>query len=281
MLMVIQHNMLASNANRMYGINTDSMKKSAEKLSSGYRINRSSDDAAGLAVSETMRRQIRGLSRASANAQDGISMAQAAEGALVEAQEMLQRMNELCVHAANDVLTSEDRSYIQEEIDRNIQELDRLSDIATFNDINMLGGKDGDLNTPFHVKLQVGTESNQTVEFDISSINATILGVADIDVRGDDGTGAQAAIEKLKTAITHNSEERSKLGAVQNRLDHAIRNMNNVVENTTASESRIRDTDLAREMVQYSIRNILSQASVSVSAQANQTNNGVMAMING
>ncbi len=279
--MVIQHNMLASNANRMYGINNASMKQSAEKLSSGFRINRSSDDAAGLAVSEVMRRQIRGLSRASANAQDGISMAQAAEGALVEAQEMLQRMNELCVNAANDVLTSEDRAYIQEEIGRNIQELDRLSDIATFNDINMLGGKDGDLNTPFHVKLQVGTESNQLVEFDISSINATILGVNDIDVRGDDGTGAQAAIEKLKKAITHNSEERSTLGAVQNRLDHAIRNMNNVVENTSASESRIRDTDMAKEMVQYSIRSILSQASVSVSAQANQTNNGVMAMING
>ena len=281
MLMVIQHNMLASNANRMYGINNVGMKASAEKLSSGFRINRSSDDAAGLAVSETMRRQIRGLSQASRNAQDGISMAQAAEGGLVEAHEMLQRMNELCNKAANDLLTAEDRGYIQEEINQSIKELDRLSNIATFNDINMLGGENGDLTTPFRVKLQVGTESNQQVEFEISSVNATILGVADIDVRGDDGAGGQAGIEKLKEAIAHNSRERAKLGAVQNRLSHAIKNMDNVVENTTASESRVRDTDMAKEMVAYSIKNILSQASVSVSAQANQTNSGVMAMING
>lgn len=281
MLMVIKHNMLASNANRMYGINDAALKTSTEKLSSGYRINRSSDDAAGLAVSETMRRQIRGLSQASQNAQNGISMAQAAEGGLVEAHEMLQRMNELCNKAANDLLTAEDREYIQKEIDHSILELDRLSNIATFNDINMLGGNNGDLTQPFHVKLQVGTESNQLVEFDISSVNATILGVADIDVRGEDGTGGQAGIEKLKNAISHNSRERAKLGAVQNRLTHAIKNMDNVVENTTASESRVRDTDMAKELVNRSIRNILSKASISVSAQANQSNNGVMALING
>jgi flagellin len=273
--------MLASNANRMYGLNNNSLKTSTEKLSSGYRINRSADDAAGLAVSETMRRQIRGLSRASANAQDGISMAQAAEGGLVEAQEMLHRMNELCVNAASDLLTAEDRDYIQEEINQSIKELDRLSNIATFNDINMLGGRDGDLTTPFQVTLQVGTESDSQVSFEISSINASILGVSDIDVRGNDGAGGQTGIEKLKDAISHVSRERSKLGAVQNRLAHAIKNMDNIVENTTASESRVRDTDMATEMVNRSIRNILSQASVSVSAQANQSNQGVMGLING
>ena len=281
MLMVIQHNMLASNSNRMYGINNVSLKKSAEKLSSGYQINRSADDAAGLAISEVMRRQVRGLTQAASNAQDGISMVQAAEGALHEAHDMLHRMNELCVKAATDTMTREDRSYIQSEIGHSIEELDRLSEIATFNNINMLGGDNGDINLPFKMKLQVGAEADQYIEFEINSINATTLGVADIDVCDDDGSGASSAIDKVKEAIARNSEERSNLGAIHNRLTHAIRNLDNVVENTTSSESKIRDTDMAKEMVAYSIRNIFSQAGLSMSAQANQSNSGVLGLVAG
>ena len=277
--MIIQHNMLASNTNRMYGLNNLGLKKSAEKLSSGYQVNRSADDAAGLAISEVMRRQVRGLSQASANAQDGISMVQAAEGALHEAHDMLHRMNELCVKAANDTMTYEDREYVQSEITHSIAELDRLSDIATFNGINMLGGENGDITKPFKAKLQIGAEANQYVELELNSINATTLGVKDINVLDDDGSGAASGIDVVKEAIKRNSEERSKLGAVHNRLTHSIKNLDNIVENTTASESKIRDTDMAKEMVSYSIRNIFSQASVSLSAQANQSNNGVLGLL--
>lgn len=279
--MIIQHNMLASNANRMYGINNVGLKKSAEKLSSGYKVNRSADDAAGLAISEVMRRQVRGLSQASANAQDGISMVQAAEGALHEAHDMLHRINELCVKAATDTMTYEDRSYVQDEIALSIQELDRLSDIATFNDINMLGGdpETGDKNAPFKVKLQIGAETGQYLSFELNSINASTLGVKDINVLDDDGSGASDGIQKVKDAIIKNSKERARLGTVHNRLQHTIRNLDNVVENTSASESLIRDTDMAKEMVSYSIRNIFSQSSLSLSAQANQSNNGVLGLL--
>ena len=273
--------MLASNANRMYGINNVSLKKSAEKLSSGYKVNRSADDAAGLAISEVMRRQVRGLSQAAANAQDGISMVQAAEGALHEAHDMLHRMNELCVKAATDTMTYEDRSYIQSEIEHSIEELDRLSEIATFNDINMLGGDNGDINAPFKVRLQIGADEGQSLEFEIHSINATTLGIKDVNVLDDDGSGAAEGINKVRDAIARNSEERANLGAVHNRLTHTIRNLDNVVENTTSAESNIRDTDMAKEMVTYSIRNIFSQAGVSMSAQANQANRAVLGLVSG
>ncbi len=277
--MVIQHNMLATNANRMFGLNDAALKKESEKLASGLRVNRSSDDAAGLAISEVMRRQIRGLSQAASNAQDGISMVQAAEGALVEAHGMLQRMNDLCVEAANATMTQEERSYIQDEIASNIEELDRLSEIATFNDIKMLGGEGGDLSTPFHVRLQIGAEEHQALEFDIASINASILGVDDINVTDDDGSGAASAIDKLKNAITKNSNERAKLGAIENRLNHTIKNLNNVGENTQASESLIRDADMSKEMVTHSIKNIFSKTSIAMSAQANQSHDGVLGLL--
>lgn len=280
--MVIQHNQLASNANRMFGINRVDQAKSTEKLASGYKVNRSSDDASGLAISEVMRRQVRGLTQASANAQNGISMVQAAEGAINEVHDMLGRISELCVKAANDTMTSDDRSYIQDEVSRNIAEIDRVNQLATFNDINMLNGgetrADG-TKDPFKVKLQVGAEEGQYISFEIGVINAKSLGIDDLDVRGEDNTGAAAGIEKAKSAMEITSRHRSMLGAVQNRLEHSIKNLDNIVENTTRSESKIRDTDMAGEMVHNSIKNILSKAGISMMAQANQSNNGVLGLV--
>ncbi len=280
--MVIQHIQLASNANRMFGINRVDQAKSTEKLASGYKVNRSSDDAAGLAISEVMRRQVRGLTQASSNAQDGISMVQAAEGAIHEVHDMLGRISELCVKAANDTMTSDDRAYVQDEIARNISEIDRVNQLATFNDINMLNGgatKADGTKDPFSVKLQVGAEKDQYISFEIGVINAKSLGIDDLDVRGNDNTGAADGIEKIKSAMAITSEHRSKLGAVQNRLEHSIRNLDNIVENTSASESKIRDTDMAGEMVNNSIRNIFSQAGISMMSQANQSNNAVLGLL--
>jgi flagellin len=272
--MVVQHNLTAMNSNRMLGLTTATQAKSTEKLSSGYQINRAADDAAGLAISEKMRRQVRGLTQASKNAQDGISSVQTAEGALNEVHDMLQRMNELAVKSANGTNQSEDRAYIQKEVDALISEIDRVATTTTFNERALL---DGTLN----VALQVGAEGNDdnTIQLSISEMSAAGLEVDSVDVSGDDGTSAQAAISTIKDAITKVNEQRSNLGAVQNRLEHTINNLNNVVENTTSAESAIRDTDMATEMVKYSNNNILAQAGQSMLAQANQSNQGVLSLL--
>ena len=286
--MVVQHNVTAMNANRQLGITTDIQAKSSEKLSSGYRINRAADDAAGLAISEKMRRQVRGLTQASANAQDGISVVQTAEGALNEVHDMLQRMNELAVKAANDTLTTQDRSYIQQEITQLSDEITRTAGSTEFNNQHLLDG------TFTNKNLQVGSETDNRNQINICimRLSATSIGVGAITKTNDAKTSdakdqidvmshsnAKSAIESIKQALISISKQRSDLGAIQNRLEHTIKNLDNVVENTQAAESQIRDTDMAEEMVRYSNNNILAQAGQSMLAQANQTNQGVLSLL--
>ena len=274
--MVVQHNLQAMNSNRMLNVNTASQAKSTEKLSSGYKINRAADDAAGLAISEKMRRQIRGLTQASANAEDGISCVQTAEGALNEVHDMLQRINELAVKGENATLTTSDRSYVQSEVKQLMSEIDRVQSTTTFNEQSLLDGS-------FTGKgLQVGAEANQHINISIGNMNVSTLyggtpealtaaSMTATDF-GELNTATKAALEKV-------SKQRSDLGAVQNRLEHTISNLDNVVENTTSAESAIRDTDMATEMVKYSNNNILAQAGQSMLAQANQSNQGVLSLL--
>ena len=275
--MVVQHNMQAMNANRTLGITTDSQKKVTEKLSSGYKVNRAADDAAGLTISEKMRSQIRGLTQASSNAQDGVSCVQTAEGALAEVHSMLQRMNELAVKAANGTNTSADRLAIQKEVSALSSEISRVAQSTQFNTLNLLNGSFSAGKT-----LQVGTANvdAQRITIKISAMNATKLGVkagTDVDLKTQ--TGAQKAISKITQAIAKVSAQRSDLGAVQNRLEHTIANLDNVVENTTAAESQIRDTDMAKTMVEYTKNNILAQAGTSMLAQANQSTQNVLSLL--
>jgi len=270
--MVVQHNLTAMNSNRMLGLTQSTLSKSTEKLSSGYRINRAADDAAGLAISEKMRRQVRGLTQASSNAQDGISAVQTAEGALNEVHDMLQRMNELAVQAANDTNTTEDQGYINQEVQALVSEINRVASTTTFNNQNLLDG------TFSGKALQVGAEKSQTISITIKAMNANGL-----SLEGKVGTGttasAQNAISAIKNAISLLNSQRSALGAVQNRLEHTIKNLDNVVENTQSAESAIRDTDMATEMVKYSNANILAQAGQSMLAQSNQSNQGVLSLL--
>ena len=373
--MVVQHNMTAMNANRQLGITTNSQAKSTEKLSSGYRINRAGDDAAGLKISEKMRSQIRGLNQASTNAQDGVSLIQTAEGALNEAHSILQRMNELAVQGANDTNQTIDRDAINEELEALTTELDRISSTTQFNKQNLLDGSFTEK------KLQVGANPNQNIEINIGAMNAKAIGLstttlpkqsgyfkatgvsletskfrASADVKtsakavgakiaskamngitkgdkvtlggkdykvsvfkaGETAIGsaslktvygseyakganitvkksveaqtfsgarvdtysiANATISKVQAAINNVSGQRSALGALQNRLEHTIANLDNVAENTQAAESRIRDVDMASEMVEYSKNNILAQAGQSMLAQANQATQGVLNLL--
>ena len=407
--MVIQHNLTAMNANRMLNVTTSAQSKSAEKLSSGYKINRAADDAAGLSISEKMRKQIRGLTQASSNAQDGVSAVQTAEGALTEVHSMLQRMNELAVQSANGTNSQTDRKAIQDEIDQLTSEIDRVSETTKFNETYLLKGdstkaakanfmksdyaiKDGvklylegetdiaknltgdalkeaiasgakiyteeagagkqdknttnklaikgsdyayvtklydkkgnavtaeqikakqaadgtdatndgyftseggkgvavaaaaaaaftegyDVNGAISFSLHVGADSaaDNKIEVKIESMSAAGIGVKGLNVSTEDD--ATAAIDRISEAIQKVSSQRSTLGAAQNRLEHTIANLDNVVENTTSAESRIRDTDMAQEMVNYSKNNILAQAGQSMLAQANQSNQGVLSLL--
>ena len=271
--MVVQHNLTAMNANRQLGITTGQQAKSSEKLSSGYRINRAADDAAGLTISEKMRSQIRGLNKASDNAQDGISLIQTAEGALNEAHSILQRMNELATQAANDTNTSSDRTAIQKEIDALTSELDRIASTTQFNTQNLLDGK-------FSGKLlQVGSLNGQTISITITSMNAGGIGITATNNKVGTNSEAGKAMSVFQAAISKVSTMRSALGALQNRLEHTVANLDNVAENTQSAESRIRDTDMAEEMVEYSKNNILAQAGQSMLAQANQSTQGVLSLL--
>jgi len=272
-IMVVQHNLTAMNSNRMLGVTTGTQAKSTEKLSSGYKINRAADDAAGLAISEKMRRQVRGLTQASANAQDGISCVQTAEGALAEVHDMLQRMNELAIKASNDTMTSADRGYIDAEVQALKTEINRVRDTTTFNEQSLLDG------TFKNKNLQVGAEKAQFIGISIDDMSCTKLGINGTTVSGSNNTKAQDAIDKIKGALAQVSKQRSDLGAIQNRLEHTIKNLDNVVENTTAAESAIRDTDMASEMVKYSNNNILAQAGTAMLAQANQSNQNVLSLL--
>ena len=409
-IMVVQHNLTAMNSNRMLGVTTSKQAKSTEKLSSGYKINRAADDAAGLSISEKMRKQIRGLTQASSNAQDGISAVQTAEGALNEVQDMLQRMNELAVKAANGTNSEDDRNYIQDEVNQLIKEIDRVSTTTKFNETYLLKGDDTAKATVADTKVVGGTAggagANPTFTIDFTGIKAPAEGKSDVTIniagksysvtveKGDDATkignkiasainnnkivddtageyeatntdgtitlkgskqaaattdlsaaankavtvkssgiltldlhvgadstadnqisvdikqmsadvlglktgkstttaaekdtllvngsnddNARKAIDTIASALQEVSKQRSALGAAQNRLEHTIANLDNVVENTTSAESSIRDTDMATEMVKYSNNNILAQAGQAMLAQANQSNQGVLSLL--
>ena len=282
--MVVQHNLTAMNTNRQLGIITGAQQKSTEKLSSGYRINRAGDDAAGLSISEKMRSQIRGLNKASNNAQNGISLIQTAEGALNEVHSILQRMNELATQGANDVNTSIDRAAINKEIDNLSKELVRIEETTQFNDMNLLNG---DFSAK---KLQVGAKENQTIDVQIEKLTSLAVNTASIgslgltEVTGSEGTtdgndAYASAMTKIQEDIKAVSSLRSDLGAIQNRLEYTIANLDTTAENTQAAESLIRDIDMAAEMVEYSKNQILAQASQAMLAQANQFNQGVLTLL--
>ena len=270
--MVVQHNMQAMNTNRQLGVTTSAQAKSTEKLSSGYKINRAGDDAAGLSISEKMRSQIRGLNKASTNAQDGISAIQTAEGALNETHSILQRMNELATQAANDTNTDLDRSAIKDELDQLRSEIDRIQSTTQFNTMNLLDGKFTGKN------LQVGALSGQCIKISIACMSAKAIGLTSglkVSTFGNAGSYMKA----VQSAINAVSKQRSALGAVQNRLEHTIANLDTTAENSQAAESRIRDTDMAAEMVTYSKNNILAQAGQSMLAQANQSTQGALSLL--
>ena len=278
--MIINNNIPALNTHRQLGINQNAMQKSMEKLSSGMRINRAGDDAAGLSISEKMRAQIRGLDQASRNAQDGISMIQTAEGALDESHNILQRMRELAVQASNDTNNDDDRAAIQAEANQLAKELNRIAANTEFNTQNLLDG------SATGITFQVGANNGQTISIDFGAMDSLTLLVGDgndesgdaIDISSDNAT-ATAAIETINAAIETVSQERSKLGATQNRLEHTISNLDNASENLSAAESRIRDVDMAREMMEMTKSNILSQASQSMLAQANQQPQSVLQLL--
>ncbi|WP_019153839.1 flagellin N-terminal helical domain-containing protein [Robertmurraya massiliosenegalensis] len=269
--MRIQHNISALNTHRQLGFNNTQAGKNLEKLSSGYRINRAGDDAAGLAISEKMRGQIRGLEMASKNAQDSISLVQTAEGALTETHAILQRMRELAVQASNDTNVTADRTAIKSEIDALASEITRIAENTEFNTQKLLDGDFSD--KTFHI----GANSGQSITLSISNMDASTLGVDGLDLETQ--SGANSAIDTINTAIETVSTQRSKLGAVQNRLEHTINNLGATSENLTAAESRIRDVDMAKEMMGFTKNNILMQAAQSMLAQANQQPQGVLQLL--
>ena len=274
--MVVQHNLQAANTNRQLGITTSAQAKSTEKLSSGYKINRAADDAAGLSISEKMRSQIRGLNKASSNAQDGVSLVQTAEGALNETHSILQRMNELATQAANGTNTSVDRSAIRAELDQLTSEINRIQSTTQFNTMNLLDGTFSGAKK--QMKLQVGALSGQSINFSIANMCATKIGL-NKKLSVSTFTKAGSYMKSVQDAIEVVSKQRSAMGAIQNRLEHTIANLDTTSENTQSAESRIRDTDMASEMVTYSKNNILAQAGQSMLAQANQSTQGVLSLL--
>ena len=274
--MVVQHNLQAANTNRQLGITTSAQAKSTEKLSSGYKINRAADDAAGLSISEKMRSQIRGLNKASSNAQDGVSLVQTAEGALNETHSILQRMNELATQAANGTNTSVDRSAIRAELDQLTSEINRIQSTTQFNTMNLLDGTFS--GAAKKMKLQVGALSGQSIDFSIANMCATKIGLK-TTLSVSTFTKAGSYMKAVQDAIEVVSKQRSAMGAIQNRLEHTIANLDTTSENTQSAESRIRDTDMASEMVTYSKNNILAQAGQSMLAQANQSTQGVLSLL--
>jgi flagellin len=293
--MIVQHNMAALNTNRQLGATNTSLAKSTEKLSSGYRINRAGDDAAGLSISEKMRGQIRGLEQGSTNAQDGISLIQTAEGALNEVHSVLQRMRELAVQGANDTNVSADRKAITKEMTQLSDEITRIGASTEFNTMKLL---DGSFSAESSKYLQVGANADEDEETEVQKIGIKMVSINEegitssaedaetVELAGaipedDDLSNAsfQNAISVIDKAIEAVSESRSDLGAVQNRLEHTIANADNTAENLQAAESRIRDVNMAEEMVKYSKSSILQQAGQSMLAQANQQTQGVLSLL--
>ena len=273
----INQNIAALNAHRNLSITDNQMSKSLEKLSSGFRINRAADDAAGLAISEKLRAQVTGLNKASENAQNGISLLQTAEGALNETHSILQRVRELAVQSANDTNTDADRVQIQKEVTQLTEEIDRISNKTDYNGQKLLDGT-------FTAKnFQIGTRSGDGLSVSIADMDAAGLVLTDVAgtgvVKVDNKTEALNAITKVDAAIEKVSGERANLGAVQNRLEHTVKNLGVASENLAASESRIRDADMAKEMMSFTRSQILSQAGTAMLAQANQSSQGVLSLL--
>jgi flagellin len=274
-IMRINHNIAALNTYRQLNAATVGQSKSMEKLSSGLRINKAGDDAAGLSISEKMRGQIRGLEQASRNAQDGISLIQTAEGALSETHAILQRMRELAVQGANDTNVTADRNSIKDELQQLKKEIDRIASNTEFNTQNVLS-------SAASYNFQVGANSGQVITLTILSMNASSLAnnLTSAVISGlSTYTGFTSFITNVNSAITKVSKERSKLGAYQNRLEHTIANLDASAENLTAAESRIRDVDMAKEMMIQTKNSILAQASQAMLAQANQQPQGVLQLL--
>ncbi|WP_195509796.1 flagellin [Clostridium tyrobutyricum] len=275
--MIINHNLNAMNAHRQMGINTNNAGKSMEKLSSGLRINRAGDDAAGLSISEKMRAQIRGLDQASRNSQDGISLIQTAEGSLNETHSILQRMRELAVQSASDTNVSVDRSALNDEMGQLRDEIDRIGKSTQFNEQDVLASAQS-------LDIQVGAnnDSNQRITLSWKAQTKAALGEDAVDISAvtvSTKTDAQGAIDTINSAIVSVSKSRSKMGAYQNRLEHTITNLDNSSENLQAAESRVRDVDMASEMMNYTKNNILQQAAQAMLAQANQAPQGVLQLL--
>ncbi len=271
--MVVQHNITSMNANRQLGIVTNNVAKATEKLSSGYRVNKAADDAAGLAISEKMRAQVRGLTRASDNAQDGISVIQTAEGAMDTQTQILQRARELVVQASNSAVlksgSDSDFQKIQEELDQLTEEFNRVNSVTEFNKKKLLNGS---YKSQY---LQVGANENQHILISISEVKMSKVDVTSVTK----GSEISKQITKIDSILGKVSAQRARLGAQQNRLEYTIKNDDNAAENLQAAESRIRDTDMAEEMTRFSKENILQQAATSMLAQANQATQGVMSLL--
>jgi flagellin len=281
--MVINHNMASLFASRQEGLNAASLQASMAKLSSGERINKAGDDASGLAVSEKMRSQIRGLNQASRNIGDAVSFVQVAEGYLAETTDVLQRIRELAVQASNGVYSDEDRMQIQVEVSQLVAEVDRIASSAQFNGMNLLTGrfsKESDTVMQF----QVGANADQSIRAYIGAMTASALGLKDI--QGEDNQisisspdEANTTIATLDEALKNVNKQRADLGAYQNRMEMAQKGINVAAENTQAAESRIRDADMATEMVEYTKQQVLAQASTAMLAQANSQSQNVLALL--
>lgn len=281
--MIINHNMSSLYANRVTNISNESIMKNMEKLSSGERINRAGDDASGLAVSEKMRSQIRGLNQASKNIQNGVSFIQTTEGYLAETTDILQRVRELAVQAANGIYSDEDRMQIQVEVSQLVAEVDRIASVAQFNGMNMLTGRfavEGDSTMQF----QIGANMDQNARVYIGTMTASSLGLkgaqgGDEQITINSPEEANMTLGAVDAALTQVNKQRADLGAYQNRFEMAAKGINIAAENTQAAESRIRDTDMASEMVEFTKNSILTQAGTAMLAQANNQSQTVLALL--
>jgi len=285
--MIINHNLSAMFANRSLNVTQTFLTKNMEKLSSGLRINRAGDDASGLAVSEKLRAQVRGLNQASKNAQNGISFIQVSEGYLQESQDILQRLRELSVQAANGIYTEEDRMYIQVEVSALVDELDRIASHAQFNGMNMLTGRfarqTGQNTVTGEMWLHIGANMDQRTQVYIGTMTSKGLGIRSasdetfISLRDPDN--ANRAIGAIDAALKTINKQRADLGAYQNRLEYAVRGLDNAAENLQAAESKIRDANMAEQMINYTRDTILSQAGTAMLAQANMRSQSVLSLL--
>ncbi|MCR4624521.1 MAG: flagellin [Lachnospiraceae bacterium] len=273
--MRINHNISALQTNAHMRRTDNALDKAMERLSSGYKINKASDDAAGMAISRKMKTQLAGLERASMNCSDGISVIQTAEGALNEVSSILQRCRELSVQAANDTYSDDDRAAVQQEIDQLMEEIQRISETTEFNTKTLL---DGNLEGEGTMVLQVGANENQTMEVEIPRIDPETLGIKDAEVSDHDH--ADEAITLFDDAIIRVSEIRARLGAYQNRLEHTVENLDTANYNLTEAVSRIEDADMAEQMTVFTQQNVLQQAGTSMLAQANERPQTILSLLN-